>query len=228
MRDSLYLGLIVRQPSSPLHLFVQGAWLGVWLAGSSTVPCHCVHPRSVHLFTFFSVSAFLSTRRWLCRTEAPSTAQAAPGDHEPLIGGARWQSMGEPRLGRNVTWSFCGWTIKAPSVLASEQVGAWDKRQPVQMTNLHLSSVLSSMFPGLCIQTCSVLIHLGHPALPSLILTLSPISTSTVLHVKLCPIYVDHKEHGSLIIIVLHKPKTYLKVESSPFPPNPFKTYIHI
>ncbi len=200
-------------------------WEFGWL-----VPRRCLVIASTHVLSTCSLF-FPSQRSYrpadgCVEQKRRHSAQAAPGDHEPLIGGARWQSMGEPRLGRNVTWSFCEWTIKAPSVLASEQVGAWDKRLPVQMTNLHLSSVLSSMFPGLCIQTCSVLIHLGHPALPSLILTLSPISTSTVLHVKLCPIYVDHKEHGSLIIIVLHKPKTYLKVESSPFPPNPFKTYI--
>ncbi len=73
------------------------------------VPCRCVHARSVHPFNFFSVSAFLSTRRGPCRSEAPSTARAAPGDHEPLIGGARWRSMGELRLGRSVTWSFCRW-----------------------------------------------------------------------------------------------------------------------
>jgi hypothetical protein len=60
---------------------------------SCMVPWRCVHPRSVHPFTFFSVSAFLSTRRGPCRREAPSTARAALGDHEPLIGGARWRSM---------------------------------------------------------------------------------------------------------------------------------------
>jgi hypothetical protein len=37
---------------------------------------------------------------------------AAPGDREPLIGGARWLSTGELRLGRSVTWSFCGWTYR--------------------------------------------------------------------------------------------------------------------
>jgi exonuclease III len=74
------------------------------------VPGRSVHPRSVHPFTFFSVSAFLSTRIGPCRSEAPSTAWVAPGDHEPLIGGARWRSMGELRLGRSVTWSFCRWT----------------------------------------------------------------------------------------------------------------------
>ncbi len=51
----------------------------------------CVHPRCVHQFNFFSVSAFLSTRRGPCRSEAPSTTRAAPGDHllaEP--GGGPW------------------------------------------------------------------------------------------------------------------------------------------
>jgi hypothetical protein len=76
------------------------------------VPGRSVHPRSVHPFTFFSLSAFLSTRRGPCRSEAPSTAWAAPGDHEPLLGGARWRSMGELRLGRSVTWSFCRWTYR--------------------------------------------------------------------------------------------------------------------
>jgi hypothetical protein len=76
------------------------------------VPGRSVHPQSVHPFTFFSVSAFLSTRRGPCRSEAPSTARAAPGDHEPLIGGARWRSMSELRLGRSVTWSFCRWTYR--------------------------------------------------------------------------------------------------------------------
>ncbi len=74
------------------------------------VPWRCVHAQSVHPFNFFSVSSFLSTRRGPCRSEAPSTARAAPGDHEPLIGGAWWRSMGELRLGRSVTWSFSGWT----------------------------------------------------------------------------------------------------------------------
>ncbi len=64
----------------------------------------CLVPRPlVHPFNFFSVSAFLSTRRGPCRSKAPSTARAALGDHEPLIGRARWQSMGELRLGRIVT-----------------------------------------------------------------------------------------------------------------------------
>ncbi len=68
---------------------------------------------------FFSVSAFLLTRRGLCRSEAPSTAWAAPGDHEPLIGRARWQSMGELRLGRSVTCSVCGWTYRQGTVFFS-------------------------------------------------------------------------------------------------------------
>ncbi len=76
------------------------------------VPWCCIHARPVHLFNFFLVSAFLSTHRGPCRSEAPSTARAAPGDHKPLIGGARWRSMGELRLGRSVTWSFCGWTYR--------------------------------------------------------------------------------------------------------------------
>jgi hypothetical protein len=67
------------------------------------VPWRLVPWPFVHPFNFFSVSAFLSTRRGPCRSEAPSTAWAAPGDHEPLIGGARWKSMGELRLGRIVT-----------------------------------------------------------------------------------------------------------------------------
>jgi hypothetical protein len=53
---------------------------------------------------FFSVSAFLSTRRGPYRSEAPSMAQAAPGNYEPLIGGARWRSLGELRLGQSVMW----------------------------------------------------------------------------------------------------------------------------
>ncbi len=36
----------------------------------------------------------------------------APGDHEPLIGGAWSRSMGELRLGQSVTWSFRGWTYR--------------------------------------------------------------------------------------------------------------------
>jgi hypothetical protein len=72
----------------------------------------CVHPRSIHPFTFCPVLAFLSTRRGPCRSEAPSTAWAAPGDHKPLIGWARWRSMGEMRLGQNVVWSFCEWTYR--------------------------------------------------------------------------------------------------------------------
>jgi hypothetical protein len=78
----------------------------------NTVPWRCVHARSGHPFNFLSVLAFLSTRRGPCRSEAPSTARAAPSDHEPLIGGARWRSMGELRLGRSVTWSFCRWTYR--------------------------------------------------------------------------------------------------------------------
>jgi hypothetical protein len=74
------------------------------------VPWRCVHPRSVHPFTFFSVSAVLSTRRGPCKSEALSTARAAPGDHELLIGGARWRSRGELRLGQSVTWTDRGWT----------------------------------------------------------------------------------------------------------------------
>jgi hypothetical protein len=83
----------------------------------SEVPGRSVHPRSVHPFTFFSFSAFLSTRRGPCRSEAPSAAGAAPGVLEPLIGGARWRSMGELRLGRSVTWSFCRWTYRQGTLL---------------------------------------------------------------------------------------------------------------
>jgi hypothetical protein len=46
----------------------------------------------------------------------PSTAQVAPRDHEPPIGGARWRSMGELRLGRSVMRSFCGWTYRQGTV----------------------------------------------------------------------------------------------------------------
>ncbi len=67
------------------------------------MPWRLVPRPFIHPFNFFSVLAFLSTRRGPCRSEAPSTARAAPGDHKPLIGGVRWRSMGELRLGRIVT-----------------------------------------------------------------------------------------------------------------------------
>ncbi len=82
-----------------------------------TVPWRCVHPRSI--LPFFSVSGVLSTRRGPCRTEAQSTARGAPGDHNPLVGGARWRSMGELRLGRSVTWSFCVWTYRQSTLFLS-------------------------------------------------------------------------------------------------------------
>jgi hypothetical protein len=78
-------------------------------------------PRSFHPLTFCSVLAFLSTRRGMCRTKAPSMARAAPGDHELLIGGASWQA-----------WVNCAWVevscgrfvdgriIKAPPLGYSE------------------------------------------------------------------------------------------------------------
>jgi hypothetical protein len=105
------------------------------LFSSVTVPWCCVHARSVHPFNLFSVSAVLSTRRGPCRSEAPSTARAAPGDHEPLIGGARWWSMGELRLGRSVTWSFCGWTyrqstLRHPSKAAYNEVSTIPDASP--------------------------------------------------------------------------------------------------
>ncbi len=96
---TLYTGRVFTEPSTKLR-------------AEKLVPWRCVHVRSVHPFNLFSVSAVLSTRRGPCRSEAPSTARAAPGDHEPLIGGARWRSMGELRLGRSVTWSFCRWTYR--------------------------------------------------------------------------------------------------------------------
>ncbi len=67
------------------------------------------HP-AVH---FFSVSALLSNRRGPCRSEAPSTARAAPLDHEPLI------VHGWTSLGSNVARSFCGWTYRQGTPIES-------------------------------------------------------------------------------------------------------------
>jgi hypothetical protein len=100
----------IRGAYGRVRRYCSGSVRFVYGSGSSdppypdrTVPW-CLVPRPlVHPFNFFSVSAFLSTRRGPCRSEAPSTARAAPGDHKPLIGGARWRSMGELRLGRIVT-----------------------------------------------------------------------------------------------------------------------------
>ncbi len=110
--------VIIRSKMGLLINFKIGSYSRKYLSSKVVprVPWRCVHGRSVHPFNFFSVSAFLSTRRGPCRSEALSTARAAPGDHEPLIGGARWRSMGELCLGRSVTWSFCRWTYRQGTV----------------------------------------------------------------------------------------------------------------
>jgi hypothetical protein len=87
---------------------------------------------------FFPVSAFLLTRRRPCRREAPSTALAAPGNHEPLIGGAQWRSMGVLHLGQSVTWSFCGWTHRQrTNILSYTCVKFWES-----YTSLHCKKKL--------------------------------------------------------------------------------------
>ncbi len=97
----------------------------------SGVPWRYVHARSVNPFNFFLVSAFLSTRRGPCRSEVPSLARAAPGDHEPLIGGAPWQSMGVLRLGRSVTWSFCGWMFRQSTFSGASPVSMTPAKQTI-------------------------------------------------------------------------------------------------
>ncbi len=69
------------------------------------------------------------------------------------------------------------------SILANSQAGAGDKGQSLQTTNLHISYVLSSMFPGHCIP------NLFSPNLPGASYlpfpaTLGPVSTSKFLHTQ--------------------------------------------
>ncbi len=92
----------------------------------------------VHFFFSLGVPT-LSTRRGPCRSEAPSTARAAPGDHEPLIGGARWRSMGELCLGRSVTWSFCRWTYRQGTVYFPSLILSL---RPVLGSFIHLSTTI--------------------------------------------------------------------------------------
>jgi hypothetical protein len=136
MRDSLYLGQIFCQPSSPCHLFAQGGagelgWLG---------PSMC-------------------------------------------------------------------------SILANVGAWAWDRGgQPLQITNLHLFYILSSMFRGLCIHNLFSPHQLGAP-FPYPHRSYQYLYPSTQ---KALP-NLDHTERPSLSIIVPHKPKTYLKDEASPY-----------
>jgi hypothetical protein len=57
---------------------------------------------------YFSLGVMIDLQR-AAQEEALSMAQAAPGDQEPLIGKARWRSMGELHLGQSGAWSLCGW-----------------------------------------------------------------------------------------------------------------------
>jgi hypothetical protein len=87
------------------------------------VPWCCVHLRSVHPFTFFSVSAVPSTHRGPCRSEAPSTARAAPATTNRLLaepGGSPGVNCAWVKVIRGRTVGGC--IVKAPMLSLSAHV----------------------------------------------------------------------------------------------------------
>ncbi len=55
------------------------------------VPRRCVHPRSIHVFTFIQFRRFNRPEKGCVEVKCRQwPAGATPGDNDPLIGRARW------------------------------------------------------------------------------------------------------------------------------------------
>ncbi len=87
---------------------------------------------------------------------------------------------------------------------------------PGKTTNLYLSYILSSRFPGLCILNLC-------PHLSGASCLFSPLHLVLPVHWQSYTknlAHLDHKEHPSLTILVLYKPKIYHKTYLSLHGPN--------